>query len=120
MDDESLGNARGLFRALEKARDDARVLDMVAGGGPGGWDPMAGRAISKKEEVKRLEGMAVRAVASLPSERWAAAVYGRYVQGHSASVVAREMGVSKSTVYVYLADAIKWLDSGATRPWNEM
>lgn len=120
MDNESFGGARGLFKALEKARDDARVLDMVTSGMLGDQGPMSGRSASKKGELERLEGMAARAVASLPSERWAAAVYGRYIQGHSASVVAREMGVSKSSVYGYLADAIKWLDARDVKAWNEM
>lgn len=99
--------AKSLFEELAKTREDAAMLECVSGDA----DMAATRAASKNERVREIETLVSLMVDAIPVDRWAIAVDLHVIHGMSVTVIARKMGVSRSTVYSYLSKAADWVDS---------
>ena len=105
----SSSHTKELFASLEQARNSLEVLRSASTGAP--EDENLTERIQRREcEERCLEKTLHSLVSRLPSDRWAAAVHGRYICGQSTEVVARGLGVSRSSVYSYLTCAATWGD----------
>lgn len=100
-------NAKILFAELDRARDDLAIINSLERIDS---NALVFRAEKRAGRARDIEIEIVEMVSSLPNDRWAAAINGRFVQGLSVKAVAGDMSVSTSTVYSYLSQAIKWLD----------
>ena len=101
------GATQSAFEELARAREDATMLGCVSGGA----GIASARAATRNARAKEIEAMVSRMVDAIPVDRWAVTVELHVVRGMSVTVVAREMGVSRSTVYSYLSRAADWADS---------
>ncbi len=107
--DKPHSHTKEMFANLEQVRNSLEILHSATADVSKN-ESLAARAAAREHEEQRLERAVRLLVSCLPSDRWAAAVHGRYLCGQSAEVVARNMGVSRSSVYGYLSCATTWAD----------